>query len=458
MVSKSENNKSLASRVVTAGSWAMAGFVFSQVFRLVSNLVMTRLLVPEMFGVMALAQVFLYIMTLISDIGIKPSIIRSERGEEPLFLNTAWTVGIFRGLVITCLVLATSFGIKFLNDIGVFSQGSAYTSPQLPLIIAVMSLTTLISSFSSTKIILAGRRLLLGRVTLIDLISQVLGILVMVCWAFFIERNIWALVSGALITSLVGVVLSHTAFPGIKNRFAWDKSAFWEIFHFGKWVLASSIISAILAQGDRLLLGNFLTAETLGIYAIAFFLASSVKQAIFKLNSMVFFPLFSEINRGKKDNMANIYYRIRQKSDALTMTIAGVLFISGEKIVEFLFDDRYLNAGWMLSILSFSLLLTGPIISGALFLAIDKPKYVSLMSACETFFLLGGVFLVLMISGFEWAIWVIALYSLGAIPLDYYYKHKLGILNVFKEIHMLPIFFVGCLLGMIFNYCIGFVL
>lgn len=451
-----QENKSLASRVITAGSWTIGGFALGQLFRLASNLIMTRLLVPEMFGIMALTQVFLYIMTLISDIGIRPSIIRSKRGEESLFLNTAWTVGIVRGMLITSLVLVAAFGIKILNDFGFFAENSAYTTADLPLIIAVMSITSLINSFSSTNVILAGRKLLLGRLTVVELVSQVFGIAIMIGWAFLIERSIWALVSGALATSIIYTVLSHTAFPGIRNKFAWDKSAFWEIFHFGKWVLVSSIVSAILAQGDRLILGDLLSAESLGIYAIAYFLASSVKQAVFRLNGMVFFPLFSEIKRERADSMASIYYKIRRKSDALTMTIAGILFISGEKIVEFLFDDRYLEAGWMLSILSFSLLLTGPIISGALFLAIDKPKYVSFMSACETVVLIAGLPIVYSIGGFDWAIWVLALYSLGAIPLDYYYKHKLGVLNVFKEIHMLPIVLVGCGIGLIFNYVVKF--
>ena len=125
MEKTSDNSKNLKSRVIAAGYWTMAGFGLSQIIRLSSNLIMTRLLVPEMFGLMALCQVFLFIMKLISDIGIRPSIIRSNRVDDPRFLNTAWTVQIIRGGIITSMVLLAAFSINIGNQFNLFSENSA---------------------------------------------------------------------------------------------------------------------------------------------------------------------------------------------------------------------------------------------------------------------------------------------------------------------------------------------
>ena len=56
--------------------------------RLISNLILTRLLVPELFGLMALVNTFIQGLFLFSDVGIATSIIRSPRGDDPVFLNT----------------------------------------------------------------------------------------------------------------------------------------------------------------------------------------------------------------------------------------------------------------------------------------------------------------------------------------------------------------------------------
>ena len=90
----------LRARVLRAGGWTLAGFALSQAMRFGANLVMTRLLVPEMFGVMAIATMVMYGLALFSDVGLRQSIVHSRRGGDAVFLNTAWALQIARGFVI----------------------------------------------------------------------------------------------------------------------------------------------------------------------------------------------------------------------------------------------------------------------------------------------------------------------------------------------------------------------
>ena len=76
------------------------------VIRFGSNLVMTRLLVPQMFGVMAIATVIMVGLAMFSDLGLRQSIVQSRRGSDPVFLNTAWSVQIVRGLILWLFALA----------------------------------------------------------------------------------------------------------------------------------------------------------------------------------------------------------------------------------------------------------------------------------------------------------------------------------------------------------------
>ncbi len=97
----------LFKRALGGGMFVAGSYVFAQFARLLSNLVLTRLLYPEAFGVMALVMVVLVGLQMFSDVGIGPAISRSPRGDDPDFLNTAWTLNVFRGAflwLLTCVL------------------------------------------------------------------------------------------------------------------------------------------------------------------------------------------------------------------------------------------------------------------------------------------------------------------------------------------------------------------
>ncbi len=442
MENVTKSTGSLTSRVVAAGSWTLAGYGAGQLLRLGSNLIMTRLLVPEMFGLMALTQVFLYIIGLISDVGIKPSVITSKRGEEQAFLNTAWTIQIIRGLLMMSGVLLVAQFINQANDLGWFLENSAYAAEDFPLILSVMSLSLIISSGNSTNTYLANRRLFLGRLTILGLISQVSGLMIMVVWALY-DRSIWALVAGALWTSFSYMILTHTSFPGEKNRFHWDKEAFWEIFHFGKWIFASSVITAFYFQGDRLFLGFFISAEMMGIYGIAYFLSSSFQGILGKINSMVFFPMFSEVARENSEKLVEYYYKIRLRTDALAIFSAGFLFASAEAIILFLYDDRYVEAGGMLEILALTLLFTAPIISSVLMYSIGNSKFPAFLKAVELLVLATAMPAFYFQMGLKGALWGLVSVHLVTAIIDIIYRGSKGMLIPKYEIRMLPAAVIG---------------
>lgn len=81
-----------------ASGWVIDGHVISQVLRLGTNLIMTRLLRQSLFGVMTIAHVFMVGLALFSDLGISQNVVQSRRGNDLAFLHTAWTVRILRGV------------------------------------------------------------------------------------------------------------------------------------------------------------------------------------------------------------------------------------------------------------------------------------------------------------------------------------------------------------------------
>ncbi|MFM7426953.1 MAG: oligosaccharide flippase family protein, partial [Elainella sp.] len=337
------NSSPLEHRAIRGSVWTLAGYGLSQVFRLGGNLVLTRLLTPEAFGLMALVQTFLIGLQMFSDFGILPNIIQSERGEDPKFLNTAWTIQAIRGGVLwlgACLLA--------------WPVAQFYREPMLMQLLPIAGLTVLLTGFNSTKLATANRRLAMRQLTLLELITNLVALLVMIGLAL-LYRSVWALVIGSLIGSLLKLLASHRL-SGESNRFAWDDQAAAEIRKFGRWIFLSTIVGFFALQSDRLVLGRLLDVGFLGVYTIALTLSGVVEQVVDQVNSKVLFPTYAELIRERPTALYHSLRRARSILLGLSCGCAILFVLAGQPLIDLLYDQRYAQAGWMLRVLSIGFL------------------------------------------------------------------------------------------------------
>ena len=440
--------KSLRSRVFRAGGWSVIGHVVGQGLRLGSNLVLTRLLVPEMFGVMSIATVVLVVVALLSDVGLRQAIFQSPRGGDPIFLNTAWTVQVVRGWLIWSVCLLVAFGLSVGGGLGWLPSHSVYAANMLPLIVAVSTFSAVITGFQSTKLISTNRDLDMKRVTLIELITNVAGLLVMGVLAWM-THSIWALVVGGLISSGITVVLSHVWLPGIRNQFQWDKGSLKELLGFGRWIFLSSALFVVADNGDRLLLGSWFNAETLGIYSIAVNLATVIENGAYRIFGTVSLPVLSEAARIEPHRIRTLYFKMRLPGDLVFVSAAGFLFASGQVIVSLLYDHRYVGAGQMLQILSFSLLFTRFNLAHNAYIAMGVPSHqtaINLVRITSMFVLVPTLYYFF---GFFGALIGIAFHVAPTLVLVFLFNARHGLNNLKFELWILIVWPIGYFIGLL---------
>lgn len=440
---ESKNNRQ---RILSAGLWILGGNGMSQIIRLLGNLIMTRMLAPELFGMMAITSVIMIGLSMFSDFGLKQNIVQSRRGEDPAFLNTVWMVQIMRGVLLWVVAALLCLFLYILGRSGFIAPGTVYSDTRLPIVLTVVSLSTIINGFESTKTAVSLRRLSRRILVFKDLAGQVAGLAAMIIWALF-DRSIWALVAGGLVSSIVSVVISHVLLPGECNRWQWDRSSFDEIFHFGKWVFLSSILGFLVNNGDRLLLGGILAPRELGVYVIAFFLVNSMVVLINRLLAGVAFPVMSETVRLSPEKLKKVYYRFKLPLDFFLFFMVGLLFESGRYLVLMLYDDRYSQAGAMLEILSVSLIAIRYNLVDQCYLALGKVKILAGLSFIKAITLFLLVPLMYRYFGMTGALWGIVISYYAGIPYTFYFKYKYNFLNIGMEVIPLPLFFIGMLVG-----------
>ena len=416
-----------------------------------TNLILTRLLVPEFFGVIAIASTIIVGLAMFSDLGIKQNIVQSPRGSDPVYLNTAWSIQIGRGAIIWLIALCASLGIWTINFIWPFPSGSVYAFPTLPYVIAILSFSSVIQGFESTKLYEASRQLHLGQITSIEVVAQLAGLICIVFWVAF-DRSIWALVAGSLCSALARVALSHSWVRGISNRFQIDRTFFWEIIKFGRWIFFASIIGFFVNNGDRLILSALVSAKELGVYVIAYLIYAALEQVLSKIIGDVAFPVFSEMARDRPQGIKEGYYKIYGVIAAFSFFCAGFFALAAKPIVHLLYDRRYDAAGWMLAILSLSLITVPFRVATYCLMALGKPQILShaatlrLISLC----ILTPIFFHFFnIAG---AIWGITLSNFCWLPLQIGYNIKYGLFDFKREVLQAAMLVAGALVGVIFCY------
>lgn len=330
-------------RVLRSASWLMLSYGSGQALRLASNLILTRILFPEAFGLMALVGLVTVGLAMFSDIGLGPAVTQNPRGDDPDFLDTAWTVQVIRGFALWAGAAALAL-----------PMASFYDEPQLALYLPIAGMALAVAGFNPMRIETAYRHLLVGRLTSLELLSQFIGIAGMVVLAL-LTRSVMALVLGSVLQALAKLVLTQLFLPGRGNRFSWEPQAAQELVHFGKWIFLSTAFWFVSSQGDRAILGKFLTLESLGLYNIGYFLASFPYLLGLAVNQRLMMPVYRDRPAGDAPENFRKQRLLRSALTGGILVLLAVMALAGPALTGFLYDARYAASGPIVTLVACAL-------------------------------------------------------------------------------------------------------
>ena len=328
-------------RALSGGAWTTIGFGGEQAIRFARSLLLTRLLAPEFYGLIGLSGIVIGLISRFSDIGLNISIIRDKRGTEPRFLDTAWTLSIVRGGLVWLIACAFAYPASRI-----------YEEPLLLIVIPIIGFSAVIQGFKSTKLATLNRELRLGRLTILRVLAQALGLVTTVAWAMYDQSSIGVLVVGTLVSSGFLTLTSFISLPGRGNRLCWDKEAAHELFRFGKWIVVSTAITFFLAQGDQAIVGVIVVTEYFAVYSVAYFLARGVPQVLLALGPRVLLPIYANMDEGNLRQVRRRTLKMRAVLLAVFLPCMWALVMFGRYLVWWLYPEHYHDAGWMLELLT----------------------------------------------------------------------------------------------------------
>ena len=321
-----KNRSSLKKKALSSIAWSGSIQISSQVLNFLLGIVLARLLSPEVFGLMAMLLVFSIVSQLLSDFGFSASLIqKKEVTKDESF--SCFVINCMIGLVFAaCLFLTNSSLAQFYNE------------PFVEVLSLAIAPLFLINSTCSVPTALMSRELEYKKLSLIQLSSVLLGSVSAIICAL-LDFGVWSLVIQQYITALTRAIflLKLSSFRVGSFKIALIKP----LMKFSASVFTTKLIQQVAQQTDKILVGKYVGATTLGFYSRAYYLTAFPITNITRVVSDVMFPVLSQIKQDLS-KVNEVYFRLVGMIAVLTFPLLiGMAFLA-EEIIMLLLGDKWL--------------------------------------------------------------------------------------------------------------------
>jgi len=401
----------LRQSALKGGVWVLFIRLVDRLFYIIRLIVLARLLSPNDFGLMGIAMLMLLILEAFTQTGFQTALIQKKDNTD-LYLNSAWTVGVIRGIVLcTIMVLIAPLAGSFLNEVAA-----------VPLI-KVLGFSILLNAFTNIGIIYFQKDLDFKKQFYYQSFGSVFDFLVAIVFAITI-RNAWALIFGYLTGSFVRLLTSYWIHP-FRPKIDLDLKKAKELFNFGKWILGSSILGLLTSQGDSMFISKSLGAVKLGFYQMAYRISNMPATEISNVVSMVTFPTYSKLQQDML-KIKSAYFKVLELTSFLLLPLAGLIYVCSADFTRIFLGENWLQIVPLIKILSICGLirsLCGTL--GPVFTGVGRPKTVTKVQFIEFIVLIALVYPLSQKYGVVGTSFVVLIQRLVGFGLGIFYLLKL---------------------------------
>ncbi len=287
----------LKQQVVSSLRWTASARFGGQIISWAITILVIRLLSPGDYGLMAMANVVVGLLSMIAEMGFGATLIQpAQLGREQV--RQLFGAGIIVNVTIIALLVVTAPAIA-----------AFYQEPRLTAIVQVASIQFLLSAASLVPDATMRRAMRFRQLSLIEIISGTVGNASTLVLAYF-GHGVWALVFGALAggflrTSMLHALAHEHVWPSFRFRGAH------RLFGFGVNMTVMRVLWYVTLQFDTLIAGKLLGKEAVGLYYVAVHLGSLPMQRVSSIINDVAFPAFSRLQNDKPAFSTNLRLAIR---------------------------------------------------------------------------------------------------------------------------------------------------
>ena len=308
--------------------WSFLNNAIGRLGSFLSGIVIARILVPEEFGVYAVALVVLNVMLSMNELGVSLAVVRRPGSAAPI------------APTVTTVALVSSAVLFVASWLAAPAVAVALGSPAATGVVRLLSVGVLIDGVTSVPVALMTRGFMQRRRLQIDLIAFVVSTPVTIVLAL-VGYGAWGLAWGAVVANLVSGALS-VAWAPERYRPGFDRSVIGELLRFGLPLAGASMLLFLMLNVDYVTVGHVLGATALGLYTMAFNLCSWPSTLVSSAIRRVSMPAFARYAENGKGELG--FRRAVFLVTVLTVPLVVLLACYANELITFLYGDKWAAA------------------------------------------------------------------------------------------------------------------
>ncbi|MCB2052461.1 MAG: lipopolysaccharide biosynthesis protein [Novosphingobium sp.] len=328
-------------KLYKGGAWLAGARILINVVKAASTILIAWFLSPEDYGMVAIAATMLMLAQSMTEMQLGEALI-SHRSADDDAIDTVWTLGVIRGVILSLLLAATALPLA-----------AVYDDDRLTPIMLVLSLQPLFSGPSNPHIFIQQRKLNFLQEFTLTVGQKMLGAVLMITLAVVLQ-SYWALILGSLFEAVVGLVLS---FALVRYRPKFSFAGIRDIWGFSVWLSLGQIINTLNWRVEYLFIGKWLDLPKLGLYRLGSNLAQLPTQELMIPVRKVIHPgLAAVLNDPDSSHDARRIRIAYQRAQSLTTAMAlfvGICFaMLSDTLIATVLDERWQGTGFIVQYLS----------------------------------------------------------------------------------------------------------
>jgi lipopolysaccharide exporter len=260
-------------------AWMTAARLGVRSLGLVSTMILARLLLPEDFGLIALAMSVVALLDTINQFGFETPLIQKRDASRDDF-DSAWTLNILlAGVVAAGIVLLAPLAAGFFKE------------PRVEVILYWIAVGNFLLAFQNIGVVQFRKQLNFRRDFALQVAQKTAMLAVTIPLAFWL-RSYWAMVAGMVAGNVAAVVVSYLFLP-YRPRFCLKSARM--LFGFSKWIQFTSVLRYVRDRGYVLVMGRLLDASAMGLFSVAKEVGSTVPNTLIAPLNRAVMPGYSRM-------------------------------------------------------------------------------------------------------------------------------------------------------------------
>ncbi len=356
-----DSHDTIAARALTGSFYSVSASMITLALGFIRSVLLARLLLPEHFGVVALALFYIGLASRLKGFGFGPALIHRQDADEP-FMRTYFALYLGLGLATTAaLWMAAPLLQRFYPDMTELMQ-----------VLRVLAVAYFTSELSQVQETLLRKNLAFGRLAAMDVASS-LTMTVVAPFLAWRGWGVWALVAEQVSGFAVRFILSWGPFRQWNPGLGWEKAHFRWLWEFGRpsWVATNT--GYLLDRFDDFWVGTALGKIPLGYYSKAYEFARYPRRVFANPLTSVFGPVYAKL---QKDRLAlsRAFFRSSHVILRTGFLVCGLFALVMPEFIHWVIGDRWMPMLWTFRLmLVYTALDPVLMLFGNLMLAVGRP-------------------------------------------------------------------------------------